>query len=125
MTELNQVYKCNVCGNIVEVLHAGVGKLVCCGEEMELLKAKGQAEEGEEKHVPVIEKTEAGVKVKIGSVPHPMEDKHFIEWIEVLADGKVHRQYLKPGDKPEAEFAVKAEKLTARQYCNLHGLWKG
>ena len=124
MTELNQVYKCNVCGNIVEVLHAGVGKLVCCGEEMELLKEKGLAEEGKEKHVPVIEKTGAGVKVKIGSVPHPMEDKHFIEWIEVLADGKVHRQYLKPGDKPEAEFCVKAERLTARQYCNLHGLWK-
>lgn len=123
MTKLNEVYKCNVCGNIVEVLHTGVGQLVCCGQPMELLKEKAK-DLGLEKHVPVIEKTGSGVKVKVGSVPHPMEEKHFIEWIEVLADGRVYRKFLKPGDKPEAEFQVKAGKITAREHCNVHGLWK-
>ena len=123
MTELSQIYKCNVCGNIVEVLHTGAGDLVCCGQPMELQKEKTE-EEGLEKHVPVIEKTEAGVKVKVGSEPHPMEEKHFIEWIQVLADGKLYRRFLKPGDRPEAEFRVKAEKIVAREYCNVHGLWK-
>jgi len=123
MTELKQIYKCNVCGNIVEVLHTGVGQLVCCGQPMELKEEKTQ-DEGKEKHVPVIEKTENGVKVKIGSVLHPMEEKHFIEWIEIIADGKSCRKFLKPGDKPEAEFEVKAEKIEAREYCNVHGLWK-
>ena len=123
MTELRQVYKCNVCGNIVEMLHTGVGKLVCCGQPMELQKEKTE-DVGQEKHVPVIEKTESGVKVKVGSVPHPMEEKHFIEWIEVIADGKSCRKFLKPGDKPEAEFMVKADSIEAREYCNLHGLWK-
>ena len=124
MTELLQVYKCSVCGNIVEVLHAGAGTLVCCGQPMELLKEKTE-DLGLEKHVPVIEKTPDGVKVKVGSVPHPMETAHFIEWVEIIADGKVFRQFLKPGMKPEAEFEIKAEKITAREYCNLHGLWKG
>jgi len=123
MTQLKQVYKCNVCGNIVEVLHTGVGQLVCCGQPMELLKEKTE-EEGLEKHVPVIEKTETGVKVKIGSIPHPMEEKHYIEWVEIIVDGKYCRKFLKPGDKPEAEFEVKAEKIEAREYCNIHGLWK-
>ena len=134
MTELRQIYKCNVCGNIVEVLHTGVGKLVCCGQPMELQKEKTE-DVGQEKHVPVSEKTESGVnpvrdlslngvKVKVGSVPHPMEEKHFIEWIEVIADGKSCRKFLKPGDKPEAEFMVKADSIEAREYCNLHGLWK-
>ena len=123
MTELSQIYKCNVCGNIVEVIHTGAGDLVCCGQPMELQKEKTE-EEGLEKHVPVIEKTEAGVKVKVGSEPHPMEEKHFIEWIQVLADGKLYRRFLKPGDRPEAEFRVKAEKIVAREYCNVHGLWK-
>jgi len=123
VTEQKQVYKCNICGNIVEVLHAGKGELVCCGQPMELLKEKSE-DVGLEKHVPVIEKTENGVKVKVGSVPHPMEEKHYIEWIEVIADGKVYREFLNPGGKPEAEFEVKAEKIEAREYCNIHGLWK-
>jgi len=123
MTELRQIYKCNVCGNIVEVLHAGVGELVCCGQPMELLKEKTE-DIGLEKHVPVVEKTEKGIKVKIGSVPHPMEEKHYIEWVEIITDGGVYRKFLKPGDKPEAEFEIKAEKIKAREYCNIHGLWK-
>lgn len=123
MTELKQIYKCNVCGNIVEVLHAGVGELVCCGQPMELLKEKTE-DVGLEKHVPVVEKTEKGIKVKIGSVPHPMEQNHYIEWVEIIADGGVCRKFLKPGDMPEAEFEIKAEKIGAREYCNVHGLWK-
>lgn len=123
MTELRQVYKCNVCGNIVEMLHTGAGELVCCGQPMELQKEKTE-DVGQEKHVPVIEKTESGVKVKVGSVFHPMEEKHFIEWIEVIVAGKSCRKFLKPGDAPEAEFAVKAEKIKAREYCTIHGLWK-
>jgi superoxide reductase len=123
MTEINQVYKCGVCGNIVEVLHSGVGQLVCCGEPMELLKEKTE-DVGHEKHVPVIEKTDKGVKVKVGSVPHPMEENHYIEWIEIIADGIAYRKPLKPGEKSEAEFCIQAEKITAREYCNVHGLWK-
>jgi superoxide reductase len=123
MIEIKQVYKCNVCGNIVEVLHAGGGTLVCCGQPMQLLAEK-TADVGLEKHVPVIEKTEAGVKVKVGSIPHPMEEKHYIEFIELIADGAVYRKHLKPGDAPEAEFAVKAANVWAREYCNIHGLWK-
>ncbi|MFH1427442.1 MAG: desulfoferrodoxin [Patescibacteria group bacterium] len=122
MTELNQVYKCNVCGNIVEVLHAGEGELVCCGQPMELQIAKKE-DEGQEKHVPVIEKTADGVLVKIGSVPHPMEEAHYIEWIEIIADGKIYRKYLKTGDAPEVKFCIKAENISAREYCNIHGLW--
>ena len=117
------VYKCNVCGNIVELIHLGGGELVCCGQPMELLIEK-IADQGKEKHVPVIEKTDKGVLVKIGSVPHPMEEKHFIEWIEVLADGVAYRKFLKPGDKPEAEFCIGAQKIEAREFCNVHGLWK-
>ena len=123
MTEQKQIYKCKICENIVEVLHAGVGQLVCCGQPMELLKEK-TGDVGQEKHVPVIEKTGAGIKVKVGSVPHPMEEKHYIEWIEVAADGKAYRKFLKPGDKPEAEFEIKAENVGAREYCSIHGLWK-
>ena len=123
MTEIKQIYKCNICGNVVEVLHAGVGELVCCGQPMELLKEKTK-DIGLEKHVPVIEKSNGKIKVKIGSVPHPMEDKHWIEWIELVADGKVYRKFLNPGDSPEAEFEIDAEKITAREHCNLHGLWK-
>jgi len=123
MTELKQIYKCNICGNIVEVLHAGVGQLVCCGQPMELFTEKA-VDIGLEKHVPVIEKVGNKVKVKVGSVPHPMEQKHYIEWIEVIADGKTCRKFLKPGEKPEAEFEITAEKIEAREYCNIHGLWK-
>jgi len=123
MTVQKQIYKCNICGNIVEVLHSGVGQLVCCGQPMELLKEKTK-DAGKEKHVPVIEKTKNGVIVKVGSTPHPMEEKHYIEWIEVIADGVIYRRFLKPGDKPDTEFEIKAEKVEARDYCNLHGLWK-
>lgn len=123
MTELKQVYKCNVCGNIVEVVHAGAGELVCCGQPMQLLQ-ENTVDAATEKHVPVIEKTGTGIKVKVGSVPHPMEEKHYIEWIEVIADGCVYRKFLNPGDAPEAEFQISAENITAREYCNLHGLWK-
>jgi len=122
MTELKQVYRCNVCGNIVEVLHAGVGELVCCGQPMELLKEKTQ-DVGNEKHIPVIEVAGDVVKVKIGSIQHPMEDKHYIEWIQLVADGMSYRKFLKPGDKPEAEFKVNAKELKAREYCNIHSLW--
>ncbi len=118
-----KIYKCKVCGNIVEVLHAGTGELVCCGEPMEMLQEKTQ-DVGKEKHVPVIEKSESGIKVKVGSVPHPMEEKHYIEWIEIIGDGKVFRRFLNPGDKPETDFETKAEKVEAREYCNIHGLWK-
>ena len=123
MTRLNEVYKCSVCGNIVTVLHAGVGQLVCCGKPMELLQERTE-DLGSEKHVPVIEKAERGVKVKVGSVPHPMEESHHIEWIEVVLDGKVCRKFLKPGEAPEAFFEAKAGKVEAREYCNVHGLWK-
>jgi len=123
MTEQRQIYKCNICGNIVEILHAGAGQLVCCEEHMELLKERTE-DLGQEKHVPVIEKTATGVKVRVGSTLHPMEEKHYIEWIEIIADGRVYRKFLKPRDKPEAEFEIKANEIGAREYCNLHGLWK-
>lgn len=124
MAEKLQVYKCMVCGNIVEVLHGGAGELVCCGQPMENLVVK-TADEGKEKHVPVIEKVNGGVKVKVGSVAHPMEEKHYIEWIELLADGKAYRQFLNPGDAPEAVFSIEADSVSAREHCNVHGLWKG
>jgi superoxide reductase len=123
MTQEKQIYKCNICGNIVEVLHSGVGQLVCCGQPMALLTEKTE-DVGMEKHLPVIEKTERGVRVKIGSIPHPMEEKHYIEWIEIIAEGTSYRKFLRPGDKPEAEFEIQAENIEAREYCNIHGLWK-
>ena len=124
MTVQKQVYRCAICGNIVEVLHAGRGELVCCGQPMELLQEK-TTDAGLEKHVPVIEKTAEGVKVKVGSIPHPMEEKHYIEWIEIITDGGSCRKFLKPGDKPEAEFGVAPQKVkAAREYCSIHGLWK-
>ena len=124
MAKRLQIYKCKACGNIVEVLHGGDGELVCCGKPMELMEEK-TADAKTEKHVPVIEKIDGGYKVKVGSVPHPMQEEHFIEWIELLADGKAYRQFLKPGDVPEATFAVKADSVSAREHCNVHGLWKG
>lgn len=123
MTELNQIYRCNICGNIVTVLHAGVGELVCCGQPMELLVEKTE-DIGLEKHIPIIETLGNKVKVKVGSVPHPMEQNHYIEWIEVIADDTVYRKFLNSGEKPEAEFEITAEKLEAREYCIIHGLWK-
>ena len=119
-----EIYKCAKCGNIVEVLQGGVGQLVCCGEPMELLDEK-TADATTEKHVPVIAKLETGYKVKVGSVPHPMLEEHYIQWIELLANGKAYRQFLEPGDEPEAVFNVQADSVSAREYCNIHGLWKG
>jgi len=118
-----EVYKCSVCGNIVEVLYAGGGTLVCCGKPMEL-QVENTVDASKEKHVPVIEKTSDGILVKVGSVEHPMEEKHYIMWIELDVDGKVYKQFLKPGDKPQALFKVEGNVLYAREYCNLHGLWK-
>jgi superoxide reductase len=122
MTEKLQIYKCDVCGNIIEMLHPGAGQLVCCGQPMKLFK-ENTVDAAKEKHVPVIEKTATGITVKVGSVAHPMEEKHYIEWIEVIADGKAYRKFLNPGEAPEATFEIKADKVTAREYCNLHGLW--
>ncbi|UCC97128.1 MAG: desulfoferrodoxin [Phycisphaerales bacterium] len=124
MAEKLQIYKCATCGNIVEVLHGGIGELVCCGKPMELLDEK-TADATTEKHVPVIEKIQGGYTVKVGSVPHPMEEKHSIEWIELLAGGKAYRQFLEPGMAPEATFHVDADSVSAREHCNVHGLWKG
>lgn len=124
MTERLQVYKCEQCGNIVEMLHAGEGELVCCGQPMKLF-VENTVDAAKEKHVPVIEKTANGFKVKVGSVAHPMEEKHSIQWIELIAGDKVYRQFLNPGGQPEAFFAIDADKVTAREYCNLHGLWRG
>lgn len=123
MTQQKQIYKCTICGNIVEVLHSGVGQLVCCGKPMELLTEKTK-DVGLEKHVPVVEKTEKGIRVKVGSVPHPMEENHYIEWIEIVVDGKSYRQFLKPGQKPEAEFEVEGKSIFGREHCSIHGLWK-
>lgn len=123
MTENNQIYKCSVCGNMVEMVHPGKGQLVCCGQPMEI-KIPNTQEASREKHVPVMETTADGVTVMIGSAPHPMEEQHYIEWIELVADGRVYRKHLKPGDKPQAEFCLNAAGITARAYCNLHGLWQ-
>lgn len=122
MASLLGIYKCEVCGNIVEVLHAGAGELVCCGKPMKHM-AENTVDAAKEKHVPVIERSERGLLVKIGAVPHPMEEKHYIEWIELVAGGLTYRKFLRPGDKPEAFFEVTARNVTAREYCNLHGLW--
>jgi len=123
MTKRLQIFKCEICGNIVEVLHEGTGQLVCCNEPMKLME-ENTVDASLEKHVPVIEKTADGIKVKVGSVPHPMEEKHYIEWIELVADGQAYRQFLNPGDKAEAVFKIDAQNIYAREYCNLHGLWK-
>ena len=123
MAQRLEIYKCEACGNIVEVLTPGGGELVCCGEPMKLY-VENTVDAAKEKHVPVIEKIDGGYKVKVGSVAHPMEANHYIEWIEILADGKAYRKFLNPGDAPEATFMIDAAKITAREYCNMHGLWK-
>ncbi len=124
MTKKNEIYKCEICGNIVEVLHTGQGALVCCGEEMKLMEPKTE-HSSTEKHVPYVEKTDDGVLVKIGeNENHPMKEEHYIEWIQVFADGKSYRKFLKPGDKPQALFEIQSSNIVAREYCNVHGLWK-
>ena len=122
MAKLNEVYRCNICGNIVEILQGGKGQLVCCGENMELLE-ENTKDASLEKHVPVKEVEGDKITVKIGSAEHPMDDDHYIDWIEVLVDDKVYRQNLKPGDKPVAVFNVSGNDVKARAYCNLHDLW--
>lgn len=123
MAERSQVYKCDICGHIVEILHGGKGALVCCNQPMKLM-AENTVDAAREKHVPVIEQSGTGITVKVGSVAHPMEEKHYIEWVEILVDGMVYRQYLNPGAAPEAFFPVTGKTVTAREYCNMHGLWK-
>lgn len=118
-----KIYKCEICGNIVELLHEGRGELVCCGQPMKLY-TENTVDAAKEKHVPALEKLADGYKVTVGSVVHPMEDKHYIEWIEVIAGEKVFRQFLNAGEAPEAIFKIEADRVTARGYCNLHGLWK-
>lgn len=122
MTKNLEIYKCESCGNIVETLHSGQGELVCCGSPMQL-QVENTIDASREKHLPVMEKANGSVTVKVGSVPHPMEEQHYIEWIEVIADGTVYRQALKPGDAPEATFPITAGGITVREYCSLHGQW--
>jgi superoxide reductase len=125
MANLREVYKCEACGNIIEVMHEGAGELVCCGQPMVLL-AENTVDAALEKHVPVVEKVADGFNVKVGEVPHPMEEKHYIEWVELItSDGRLYRRWLCPSEAPEATFNVKADQVTAREYCNLHGHWKG
>jgi len=124
MEKLNEIYKCEICGNIVELINVGGGELVCCGQPMNLLEEKSE-DSSTEKHVPFIIKEDDKVTVKVGeNTEHPMMEKHYIQWIELLADDKVYRRFLNPDDKPEAVFYLKADKVSAREYCNLHGLWK-
>lgn len=125
MADQFAIYKCELCGNVVELLHAASDNLVCCGQPMKLMKA-GSVDAATEKHVPVVEATETGVLVKVGSVTHPMEEKHYIEWIEVITTcGRHCKKMLKPGEAPEAAFNVPKDKIAeVREYCNLHGLWK-
>ena len=123
MAKRMEVYKCDVCGNIVQVQQGGEGELVCCGEPMKLLAGK-TADSSTEKHVPVIEKSSDGYTVTVGSTLHPMTEEHSIQWIELIADGVSYVKYLKPGDEPVAKFCLSADNVSAREYCNLHGLWK-
>jgi len=123
MTKMLEIYKCGVCGNITMVTNASAGALVCCNRPM-ILQQEKTDDAGKEKHVPVIEKTAGGILVKLGSVPHPMEEEHYIQWIEVISGSDLFVKGLKPGQKPEAEFAVSGGKFKVRAYCNLHGLWR-
>jgi superoxide reductase len=118
-----EIYMCPHCGNVVEVVRAGGPIPVCCGDPMKLM-AKNTEEAATEKHIPVVEKVDGGCKVVVGSVAHPMTEAHLIEWIELVTAGSVYRKYLKAGGAPEAFFAVDEDDVTARAYCNLHGLWK-
>ncbi len=124
MTKKGQIYRCEICGNIIEVVHTGAEALVCCGQPMKLLQEKSE-EEGNEKHLPVIEKMETGIKVKVGSIPHPMEEKHYIEWIEVITKDGAFRKFLTPKDAPEAVFNINYDDvISVREHCSIHGLWR-
>lgn len=122
MIQQKQVYRCGQCSNTVEVLFAGGGDLTCCSKPMAQMSEKS-GQEGQEKHVPVIHATDAGVVINVGSNPHPMQTDHFIEWVEVCSNGRAYRQYLKPDGAPEATFNVPIKALTVRAFCNKHGLW--
>ena len=122
MIKFKQIYKCEICGNIVEVIHESAGNLICCGQPM-TLQVENTVDAAKEKHVPVVEKVEGGVSIKVGAIEHPMLEKHYIEWIEVQTSNKIYRKYLNPGDEPEALFLVEEEVLRVREYCNVHGLW--
>lgn len=122
MTQINQIYKCNICGNIIEMVHAGAGQLVCCGQPM-ILMSENTIDAAIEKHKPIISKIEGGYKIDVGSTPHPMVAEHYIEWIEIIVDNITYKKFLKPDNAPSAEFMVKGENAIARAYCNLHGLW--
>ncbi|MFW5847046.1 MAG: desulfoferrodoxin [Nanoarchaeota archaeon] len=122
MTKKGEIYKCEICGNIVEVLHEGSGGLVCCGQPMKP-QEENTVDATLEKHVPIIEENSEGVIIKVGSVEHPMTEEHYIEWIEIITENGTGKKYLKPGEKPEVKFPVKTKILFARAYCNLHGLW--
>ena len=123
MTHINEIYKCQICGNIVEVVHASGGVLVCCGQPM-TIQVENTVDAAKEKHVPVVENVKGGVLVKVGAVEHPMLEAHYIEWIEVQTAKKLYRKYLKPGETPQALFIINEEVLSVREYCNVHGLWK-
>jgi superoxide reductase len=123
MPQKLEVYKCNLCGNIVEVLTGGAGALVCCGQDMVLME-ENTVDAAQEKHVPVPTRVNGGWEVAVGSVAHPMEEKHWIEWIELNANGTSYREFLDPGQEPKAYFPVDASEVDVRAYCNLHGLWK-
>ncbi|MGB3341661.1 MAG: desulfoferrodoxin [bacterium] len=123
MTKKQQIFKCEICGNIIEILHSGAGQLVCCDQPMKSV-VENSEDAAEEKHVPVIERSPEGILVKIGSTPHPMEEKHYIEWVQVIADKESYRKFLSPGNEPEALFRIEADNVIARAYCNIHGLWK-
>lgn len=123
MADKLNIYKCNICGNVAELVHAGVGDMSCCGAPMEHLK-ENTVDAAREKHVPVLTKVDGGFKVTVGTVAHPMTDEHSIEWIELIAGDSCYRQFLNPGDTPEATFSVSADTAVARAYCNLHGVWK-
>ncbi len=123
MTKLKEIYKCEICGNIIGVIHEGKGELVCCNQPMKLLVEQSEGEYAE-KHAPVIEKNKEGVKIKVGNIEHPMESDHYIEWVEISTDRGFSKKFLKPGQKPEEKFPVKEKIKKARMYCNVHGLWK-
>jgi len=122
-TQKLQVYKCSVCGIVTEILDGGAGEPVCCGRPMTLL-TENTVDASKEKHVPVVERVADGIRVKVGSVAHPMEEKHFIQWIEVISGERTCRQFLAPGSAPEAFFPIQEGEVTVRELCNLHGLWK-
>lgn len=122
MAEVKEIYKCELCGNIVEVVHGGAGELVCCNQPMNHFVEKSE-DQGQEKHLPVLKKVDGGVRVEVGEVPHPMMEEHYIEWIEVITENRVERCNLEPGQTPEAFFSVEEDVIEVRSYCNLHGLW--